>query len=89
MAKAFSNHPQTGDRLRKTQAEIARVLHAREAYVVSTSEFDEVKSRLAAIDARHQPNVQRPIRPTLRHRPPADDSDSKDHERATLKRQSD
>jgi predicted Zn-dependent protease len=85
MAKAFSNHPQTGDRVRKTEAEIARILPAREAYVVSTSEFDEVKSRLAAIETRHQPNVS--IRPTLRHGPPADDSDSKgDNELPTLKR---
>jgi beta-barrel assembly-enhancing protease len=87
MAKAFSDHPQTGDRVRKTQTEIVRILPAREAYVVSTSEFDEVKSRLAPIETRHQSNMS--IRPTLRHRPPANDSDSKGgHERPTLKRQS-
>src|SRR5436853_511574 len=48
LAKAFSSHPPTPDRISNTQKEIASVLPARDQYVVSTSEFDEVKARLAA-----------------------------------------
>ena len=47
VAKAFSTHPQTSDRIKKTQREIDRILPARETYVLSTSEFEDVKSRLA------------------------------------------
>src|SRR5581483_8932303 len=58
IAKAFSDHPQTGDRIHKTQAEIGRVLPQREAYIISTSEFDEVKSHLAAIENQYGSNQQ-------------------------------
>jgi len=54
LAKAFSSHPQTPDRIEKSQQEIGHILAARAQYVVSTSEFDDVKSRLAAIENRHK-----------------------------------
>src|SRR6266403_337849 len=44
LARAFSTHPQTPDRIEKSQEEIGRILPARPQYVVSTSEFDDVKS---------------------------------------------
>jgi predicted Zn-dependent protease len=67
IAKAFANHPQTGARIRKTQQEIATILPNRENYVVSTSDFDEVKSRLSAEKkfrlVKHETGL-----PTLRRR---------------------
>src|SRR5437764_9175359 len=42
LAKAFSTHPPTPDRVSKIQDEIAKILPARDQYVVSTSEFDLV-----------------------------------------------
>ena len=54
MAKAFSTHPQTPDRIEKSQQEIEHILPARAQYMVSTSEFDDVKARLAAIENRHK-----------------------------------
>src|SRR5512143_2422887 len=54
LAKAFSTHPQTPDRIEKSQEEIAKILPARPQYLVTTSEFDDVKSRLAAIENRHK-----------------------------------
>jgi predicted Zn-dependent protease len=88
MTRAFSNHPQTHDRVLKTQGEVARILPAREAYVVSTSEFEEVKSRLSGLENRHQ--ASGPSGPVLLRRPAADESDSKaDDERPTLRRKSD
>src|ERR1700682_5096737 len=46
LSKAFDTHPQTPDRIEKTQDEIRKILPAKPQYVVTTSEFDEVKSRL-------------------------------------------
>src|SRR6201981_3680650 len=54
LSKAFATHPQTPDRIEKSQQEIATVLPARPQYLVSTSEFDDVKGRLAAIENRHK-----------------------------------
>ena len=50
ISKAFETHPQTPDRIQASQAEIAKILPAKAEYVVTTSEFDDVKSRLAAIE---------------------------------------
>ena len=54
LAKAFSTHPPTPDRIAKTQDEIAKVLPAKDTYVVNTSEFDDVKSRLAKIENKRK-----------------------------------
>src|SRR6058998_1424913 len=54
LAKAFSTHPQTPDRIAKSQEEISRILPARAQYVVTTSEFDTVKARLAALENRRK-----------------------------------
>lgn len=87
LAKAFSNHPQTSDRIKKTQKEIALILPARDAYVISTSEFDDVKLRLMAIENRRQLKKQDESRPVLRRRPAAENESSSDtDERPTLKR---
>ena len=92
LAKAFSTHPQTPDRIEKTQSEIAHVLPARDQYIVDTSEFDQVKARLAALENRHKlnPDNNQDNRPTLR-RTTADadkDKSGKDSgdDRPTLKR---
>jgi predicted Zn-dependent protease len=54
LAKAFASHPQTPDRAEKTQEEIAKILPPKPEYVVTTSEFDQVKARLAAIENRRK-----------------------------------
>lgn len=54
LSKAFSTHPQTPDRILKSQEEIAQILPARPQYEVTTSEFEDVKARLAAIENRHK-----------------------------------
>jgi len=96
LAKAFATHPQTPDRITKTQEEIHRILPARPQYLVTTSEFDEVKARLASLENRRKisdQNVEHDKRPTLRQRPTADDSktpgkggDSQGDDGPTLKR---
>ena len=91
LAKAFATHPQTPDRIEKSQGEIASVLPARAQYIVNTSEFDQVKSRLAALENRRKVTNpdEKQDRPTLR-RTTADKKDGKpadkDDDRPTLKR---
>jgi beta-barrel assembly-enhancing protease len=93
LARAFSTHPQTPDRIEKSQEEIGRILPARPQYVVSTSEFDDVKSRLAAIENRHKIIDEKDgNRPSLRRTSSTDKSgkdDKTDDDRPTLKRRDD
>jgi beta-barrel assembly-enhancing protease len=95
LAKAFDTHPQTPDRIEKTQQEIASILPARPQYIVSTSEFDDVKSRLAAIENRHKVTDKKDEnRPSLRRTSTADKTggdkgDNPDDDRPTLKRRPD
>jgi predicted Zn-dependent protease len=47
VAKAFSTHPQTADRIEKTQREISTLLPSELEYKLDTSEFEDLKARLA------------------------------------------
>jgi hypothetical protein len=94
LAKAFASHPQTPDRIEKSQQEIATILPARAQYIVSTSEFDDVKSRLATIENRHKVIEEKDgSRPSLRRTSSSDKtssgSDKSDDDRPTLKRRED
>jgi beta-barrel assembly-enhancing protease len=67
VAKVFSDHPQTPDRIEHTQQEIARILPARDEYMVTSSEFDEIKARLARIEnKRRLTDTKGVTRPSLR-----------------------
>jgi predicted Zn-dependent protease len=90
IARLFSNHPQTADRIHKAQTEIAKILPPRDVYVITTSEFDEVKSRLITRQDQGLHSEPEPAHPTLRRRASADHDHSENvDERPTLKRQSD
>ncbi|HEY0759390.1 MAG TPA: M48 family metallopeptidase [Acidisarcina sp.] len=54
VSKAFATHPQTPERIEHSQEEIARILPPRNEYVVTTSEFDDVKARLARIENKRR-----------------------------------
>jgi predicted Zn-dependent protease len=54
VAKVFADHPQTPDRILHSQEEIAHILPAREEYTVTTSEFDDIKARLARIENKRR-----------------------------------
>jgi len=66
--KVFATHPPTPDRIEAIQKEIATILPARDEYIVSTSEFDSVKSRLQLIEANVKVKDNNPNKPTLRKR---------------------
>jgi hypothetical protein len=67
LAKAFSDHPQTPDRIANSEDEIATILPAKPEYIVTTSEFDDVKARLARIENKRKINDKNSgNKPTLR-----------------------
>jgi predicted Zn-dependent protease len=70
MSKLFSTHPPTDDRIQKSQKEIAG-LKPRPEYVVTTSEFNDVKARLAMLENQRRPDKTSddPNKPTLRRNP--------------------
>jgi len=67
VAKMFEDHPQTPDRILHTQEEIARILPAKDEYLVTTSEFNDIKARLARIEnKRRLIDTKGVTRPSLR-----------------------
>ena len=67
LSKAFSDHPATPDRIVNSETEIATILPARADYLVTTSEFDQVKARLARIQNKRGINDKKNVgKPTLR-----------------------
>lgn len=67
LSKVFSDHPQTPDRIGRSEDEIATIMPPRPDYIVSTSEFDDVKGRLARLENKRKLNDKKDgSRPTLR-----------------------
>ena len=98
IGKAFSTHPPTPERIENTQKEIARILPAKQEYIVSSSEFDSVKGRLRNIMFARKAVDNGPNKPTLRTRTEQQDKKktdstqtdpSSDDDRPTLKRRTD
>jgi predicted Zn-dependent protease len=69
VAKVFMSHPPTGERIVKIQEMIGKYLKEKPEYVVTTSEFDDVRDRLIALENRHKSSSQDPNRPKLRKAP--------------------
>jgi len=95
LSKVFSTHPMTDDRIKAAQKNIATILKDKPEYVVNTSEFNDVKGRLAMLHNRRVDTKKDDgSRPTLRRNPNGtiDDENNdkkapKDQdERPTLKR---
>ncbi|HKV94033.1 MAG TPA: M48 family metallopeptidase [Candidatus Angelobacter sp.] len=47
--KLYGDHPQTPDRIAKSQQEINTILPPREQYIVDSSDFEQAKKRLALV----------------------------------------
>ena len=94
--KVFSSHPMTDERIKLSQAEIQKDLPPKPEYVITTSEFNDVKARLAMLHNHRKVDSVDPNKPTLRRGPgsngPVDPNDdgtqpkSDGDERPTLKR---
>ena len=100
IAKVFMTHPMNDDRIKAAQQEIQTELKPKDEYVVNTSEFNDVKGRLAMLHNRHKVDSKEdPNRPRLRRAPgtgngPVDDgtgssTSTDDSDRPTLKRRPD
>jgi len=101
MAKIFSTHPMTDARIKAAQHEIQKDLKPKPEYVVNTSEFNDVRSRLAMLHNRRKVDTEKDSnRPRLRRAPgtgtgPLDEGTNDDKqkpdqdERPTLKRHDD
>jgi len=67
LSKVFADHPQTPDRIAHSEDEIATIMPAKPDYIVTTSEFDDVKARLARIENKRKLNDKgNGNKPTLR-----------------------
>src|SRR5437867_7157205 len=97
MAKVFSTHPMTDDRIKNSQKTIQDILKAKPEYVVTTSEFNDVKGRLLTMHNRRKHDDKDVGRPRLRRAPgggtiPVDENGNEQKqkedqdERPTLKR---
>lgn len=98
VSKLFATHPPTDDRITKSQQEMAQ-LKPRPEYVVTTSEFQDMKARLAMLENQRRPDKTStdPNKPTLRRNPnstapiedetdPSKKKKGDDEDRPTLKR---
>jgi beta-barrel assembly-enhancing protease len=65
MSKLFSDHPPTPDRVVKVQKEIQDHLKDRPEYVMTTSEFNDVKGKLLAMHNRRPDEKLDPSKPHL------------------------
>ncbi|HZO99328.1 MAG TPA: M48 family metallopeptidase [Terriglobia bacterium] len=61
----FADHPPTGDRILKAEQTIREILPKREQYLVSTSEFDDVKARLQTV-IKNRKKMKTDTGPTLK-----------------------
>ena len=96
ISKFFRSHPPHGSRIRKVQKTIDELLPNRPEYVVTTSEFLQVKERLEQLVLRRKSTTDDPNKPRLRRTSaggtiPTDDIDvesteEEEDERPTLKR---
>jgi beta-barrel assembly-enhancing protease len=94
--KVFSTHPPTPERIENAQKEITRILPNRPEYIVTTSEFDNVKERLRNIMFTRKAQDNAPGKPSLRTRTEQKQkgqtqgtTDTTDDDRPTLKRRPD
>lgn len=78
ISKMFEDHPPTPDRLANAQREISRILPPRDEYLVDTSEFQDVKARLARIENKRKLMPGEINNKPVLRRPSTSDSNRKD-----------
>jgi predicted Zn-dependent protease len=86
LSKVFASHPPIESRIAKTQKQIESKLPSSPQYVVTTSEFGEVRMRLAALENRHRVTNEKDDKPTLRRMPKTAENPTTEDDGPTLKR---
>jgi tetrahydromethanopterin S-methyltransferase subunit G len=89
MAKVFEDHPATPDRIVAAEKEIATILPPKDEYLVTTSEFNDVKARLARIENKRRIVDNRKGKPTLRRASTNPDESGSGGDQPTLHRRDD
>jgi beta-barrel assembly-enhancing protease len=93
IAKAFESHPPTPERILKSQEEIREILPPRPEYILDTSEFEQVKARLSALENRKKAIPGELNRPSLRKTQTANNGNGQPNgngdDRPTLQRRDD
>jgi predicted Zn-dependent protease len=90
ISRAFATHPETPDRIARTQEEIATLLPPREQYLETTSEFNVVKARLARIENKRKLlDKSNGNKPTLRKTTASDPNTNDPNGQPTLHRRDD
>jgi predicted Zn-dependent protease len=95
--KIFADHPPTPDRIVAAQKEIAEILPPRDDYIVTTSEFDQVKARLRSIvfakklkdNGEDKPTLKKKTEDPNKKKTPTDTTSTStddDDDRPTLKK---
>jgi predicted Zn-dependent protease len=82
VSKMFSTHPPTGDRIEMSKKNIELILPSREQYVVTTSEFNQIKTQLAQLENR-RPSPEEANKPSLRRKTPRPDVNGPDDGNST------
>ena len=88
VGKVFATHPMDAQRIDNTQKEIQRILPAKPEYVVSTSEYHDLRERLIESQGRRKAD-ENDGRPHLRVAPGTgkqDDQGSGQDDRPTIRR---
>lgn len=87
LSKIFASHPPIENRVGKIQKQTDTKLPSRSHYVVTTSEFEEVRSHLAVLENRGRISDEpKKDKPSLRREAKADDDSAREDDRPTLRR---
>jgi beta-barrel assembly-enhancing protease len=86
VAKLLSTHPLDADRIDRTEKEIQRILPSKPDYVITTSEYREMRDRLINLDTTRKPAADKPhlVRPAKNDKLP--DAGADESGRPTIKR---
>src|SRR5262245_37998528 len=87
ISKMFSTHPPTGDRIEASKKNIELILPDKDQYVVTTSEFNQVKGQLAQLQNNRPPEEAN--KPSLRRRTQRPDVNTTDDDNTDPKNKKD
>jgi predicted Zn-dependent protease len=87
LSKIFASHPPIENRVGKIQKQTDTKLPSRSHYVVTTSEFEDVRHRLAVLENRGRISDEpKENKPTLRREAKTADDSTREDDRPTLQR---
>jgi len=83
LSRIFASHPTDSTRIDKAQAEIERILPSKPEYVVTTSEYHEIRERVINMEMRTKDDQRAPA---LRRAPESSQGSQDGDQRPTIRR---